>query len=350
MTEIHIGSKIRELRKKKGITQEALAAVLTVTPQAVSKWESGVTYPDMAMIPAIARYFEVSLDVLFDYDVNEIKRNVEKIEEEARRYFYTDPKQYVDIIKEALNDYPGNEDLLFDLLNMYAGYDFTTIDGNDHIDEAIEIANRIISGSNHYTMICWAKERQAGIYLKKGEYDKAKEIYESLPHKHDIPTQNQSMAFMLSGMDKLRSATFYRNGSIEDLYIACEKMGDAWLTMNEHPEASFDDLTPADYIPEAIKCYRQAITVLESFMVDQPDLSPHQRYLWAGMQTFHWCFHQDLAACYKKLGQIEVCEQEIETAYGIISTAWADFETRRELYMKYFNRHLTQLGLEEYVR
>ena len=41
MTEIHIGSKIRELRKKKGITQEALAAVLTVTPQAVSKWESG---------------------------------------------------------------------------------------------------------------------------------------------------------------------------------------------------------------------------------------------------------------------------------------------------------------------
>ena len=350
MTEIHIGSKIRELRKKKGITQEALAAVLTVTPQAVSKWESGVTYPDMAMIPAIARYFEVSLDVLFDYDVNEIKRNVEKIEEEARRYFYTDPKQYVDIIKEALNDYPGNEDLLFDLLNMYAGYDFTTIDGNDHIDEAIEIANRIISGSNHYTMICWAKERQAGIYLKKGEYGKAKEIYESLPHRDDIPTQNQSMAFMLSGMDKLRSATYYRNGSIEDLYIACEKMGDAWLTMNEHPEASFDDHTPADYIPEAIKCYRQAITVLESFMVDQPDLAPHQRYLWAGMQTFHWCFHQDLAACYKKLGQTRECEQEIETAYGIISTAWEDFETRRELYMDSFNRHLTKLGLEEYGR
>ena len=41
MTNINIGNKIRELRKKKGITQEALASVLFVSPQAVSKWESG---------------------------------------------------------------------------------------------------------------------------------------------------------------------------------------------------------------------------------------------------------------------------------------------------------------------
>ena len=54
MTNINIGNKIRELRKKKGITQETLASVLSVSPQAVSKWESGLTYPDMEMIPVIA--------------------------------------------------------------------------------------------------------------------------------------------------------------------------------------------------------------------------------------------------------------------------------------------------------
>ena len=41
MTSINIGNKIREFRKKKGITQEALANALNVSPQAVSKWESG---------------------------------------------------------------------------------------------------------------------------------------------------------------------------------------------------------------------------------------------------------------------------------------------------------------------
>ena len=37
--EMNIGNKIRELRKKKGITQEQLAAALGITSQAVSKWE-----------------------------------------------------------------------------------------------------------------------------------------------------------------------------------------------------------------------------------------------------------------------------------------------------------------------
>lgn len=56
MTNINIGNKIRQLRKKKGITQESLASVLSVSPQAVSKWESGLTYPDVEIIPIIAGY------------------------------------------------------------------------------------------------------------------------------------------------------------------------------------------------------------------------------------------------------------------------------------------------------
>ena len=76
MININIGNKIRKLRKKKGITQEGLASVLSVSPQAVSKWESGLTYPDMEMIPIIAGYFEVSLDILFDYDIREMKAKI----------------------------------------------------------------------------------------------------------------------------------------------------------------------------------------------------------------------------------------------------------------------------------
>ena len=98
MTNINIGNKIRELRKKKGITQEALASVLSVSPQAVSKWESGLTYPDMEMIPIIAGYFEVSMDILFDYDVREMKAKIQKIVDDAWDYFFDDTKKYIEII------------------------------------------------------------------------------------------------------------------------------------------------------------------------------------------------------------------------------------------------------------
>lgn len=102
MTNINIGNKIRELRKKKGITQEALASVLSVSPQAISKWESGLTYPDMEMIPIIAGYFEVSMDILFDYDVREMKAKIQKIIDGAWDYLFDDTPKYIEIKKLSL--------------------------------------------------------------------------------------------------------------------------------------------------------------------------------------------------------------------------------------------------------
>ena len=65
MKEISISKNIAELRKHKGITQEQLAEALNISPQAVSKWETGVSLPDTQMLPLIAEYFEVSIDYLF---------------------------------------------------------------------------------------------------------------------------------------------------------------------------------------------------------------------------------------------------------------------------------------------
>ncbi len=59
------GNKIAQYRKQLGLTQEALAIQLGVTNQAVSKWESDVCYPDIALLPKLADIYGVSLDVLF---------------------------------------------------------------------------------------------------------------------------------------------------------------------------------------------------------------------------------------------------------------------------------------------
>lgn len=56
--------KIAELRKEKGIGQQELADVLGVSFQAVSKWETGITMPDIMLLPNIAEYFGISVDEL----------------------------------------------------------------------------------------------------------------------------------------------------------------------------------------------------------------------------------------------------------------------------------------------
>ena len=64
-----LGSNIKSYRKNKGITQEELASLLNVTPQAVSKWESGASLPDVSMLVPLAQIFGVSTDVLLGYDL-----------------------------------------------------------------------------------------------------------------------------------------------------------------------------------------------------------------------------------------------------------------------------------------
>ena len=62
-----IGTNIRLLRKTKNITQEELANALHISYQAISKWENGSSQPDIALLPAIANYFGVSIDELFGF-------------------------------------------------------------------------------------------------------------------------------------------------------------------------------------------------------------------------------------------------------------------------------------------
>lgn len=60
-----IGDRIAQYRKNRGLTQEALAKLLDVTNQAVSKWESDQCCPDIQLLPKLADVFEISVDALF---------------------------------------------------------------------------------------------------------------------------------------------------------------------------------------------------------------------------------------------------------------------------------------------
>lgn len=62
---ISIGENIKILRKNMGIGQEILANAVGVSVQAVSKWETGQSLPDVGIIPNIADFFKVSIDSLF---------------------------------------------------------------------------------------------------------------------------------------------------------------------------------------------------------------------------------------------------------------------------------------------
>lgn len=74
-----LSKNIKKLRLENGMTQEELARKLNVTFQTVSKWETGVNYPDVLCIPEIAEAFDVSIDELYKGDLSSYKNKAEKL-------------------------------------------------------------------------------------------------------------------------------------------------------------------------------------------------------------------------------------------------------------------------------
>lgn len=73
-----IGEKIRTLRLQKAMTQEQLAECLGISYQSVSRWENGVTYPDIEFLPTIAKLFSVSTDYLLGQNEDEKKTEIRR--------------------------------------------------------------------------------------------------------------------------------------------------------------------------------------------------------------------------------------------------------------------------------
>ena len=66
-----IGARIKQLRQSRNIKQEDFAEALGISVQTVSRWENGVNYPDVSMLPSLASYFNVTADYLLGLERND---------------------------------------------------------------------------------------------------------------------------------------------------------------------------------------------------------------------------------------------------------------------------------------
>ncbi len=79
MYECKIAEKLVELRASKGVTQEDVAQVLSVSNKTVSKWENGASTPDLSMLVELARYYEITTDALLGLSEKKKQNTKEEI-------------------------------------------------------------------------------------------------------------------------------------------------------------------------------------------------------------------------------------------------------------------------------
>ena len=225
-----LGEKIKTLRKQKNISQEVFAGYLGVSFQAVSKWECGNTMPDVTMIPAIASFFGVTTDELFDFNLYETEKQVEAICYESWKYRENDPAKAERILREGLQRFPGNDIILNNLLY--------TLDDLTRADEVITLCKSLIESTKDDSVKYDACRILAACYRKNGLQDLVKPTLEIIPEIYF--SKLELMASHLDGDESYEAAQKHKNICAEDLIdmlIICGKRlsekGDAEKAMSQ---------------------------------------------------------------------------------------------------------------------
>lgn len=175
---LYLAENLRKLRLSKELTQEDVANYLNITPQSVSKWERGETYPDITLLPALANIFETSIDQIIG--MNAIRA------EEARRCIHSKANSFMranrlnnaeEVYREALFIYPTDAGMILGLASVLSLTDKTS--------EAIGLIEKGLSLSTNEKQKATMRATLCFLYLKSGRMNEANSLASLLPHKRE---------------------------------------------------------------------------------------------------------------------------------------------------------------------
>ena len=239
---IRLGEKIRALRKGKNISQEVLAQYLGVSFQAVSKWENGDTMPDVTMIPAIASFFEVSTDELFDFNRLETERKVQQACWDIAEYRYTEPERAERDLRELLKQYPGNEVILNNLIY--------SLQINKRYPEVVDTCKALIESAKDDATRYDAARILAETYKEMGEYALCKNAIDLIPEF--FFTHREEKALLLEGEDMFRPAWQQKCQSMETMLYMTMRIADYYQDTG-NAEKARHQLEQAKAVLEVLK-------------------------------------------------------------------------------------------------
>ena len=233
---LKIGEKIKDLRKKHDVTQDKFAEYLGVTPQAVSRWENGMCYPDVELFLPISNFFGITIDELFEPDRTDERKN--KLYETIYRkgaHGFTD--EAITLARESLSEFPNDYRLMEQLADLLFYKDAV---GNKN--EILTLCKRIMDDGGD-TMKYGTIQTMALTYFRSDDEVNAKLMIGKLPSMYC--TETVMMPNVTSGDERIHAMMMR-------IFESCEILSTA-----------ISNLAAVVDISEKIRIYQKAIDVLQ---------------------------------------------------------------------------------------
>ena len=103
---MRIGEQIKNYRKTAGLTQEQVANYLGVSTPAVNKWEKGNTYPDISLLPALARLLKIDMNELFSFHEELTEKEIGQFVNELSEVSLDSFTEAFEMASRKIQEYP----------------------------------------------------------------------------------------------------------------------------------------------------------------------------------------------------------------------------------------------------
>ena len=216
--ELYIGNNLKNLRKDRNLTQEEVAKHLGISFQSISKWERNDGYPDITMLPALARYYGVTIDELIGMNEIESAQALDRINMKwVENRNNNKHLENVQLMRNALKSYPNDAHLLVQLSASLERIDGTESERHEYLRQSIEVQEQIIAYCNDSEVRGAVLFNIADAYYRYGNYDKALAYAEKLPNAYK--TRENALVRILT--DKYRKSAVAK-GALEPLMWSLE--------------------------------------------------------------------------------------------------------------------------------
>ena len=176
--KLQIGEKLKELRHQENITQDCLAEVLGVSSQSVSRWELGICYPDLELLPVIANYFDITLDDLVG--MNKIRGEEMRISIFTEALNFEREEQWdnaIEVLRNALKTFPSDDELETELALV-----LSKTGKQRDLSEAITLSEKILDRCTSEKLRSTTRANLCFLYKAAGLTEKATAMGKTLPH------------------------------------------------------------------------------------------------------------------------------------------------------------------------
>ena len=243
----NIGQRIKELRKKNDLTQETLADFLGITYKAVSKWECGMTVPDISLIMPLSRILHVTADELLGGKTEEADARRAELDERCENYWQYDQEEMYQMSEQAVREYPGDYKYLAWLARMeyFMAYedpykeDPAKLYSPEMIERSIRHSNMVIEGCTDSQLREEAIWNAMVCCQYSEQYDEALRYAEMFPERKPI-TRDKAMEVCLRGEQLTTHQQMIAHNALNDFCMSMLELYRLRVQKASHVMAALD--------------------------------------------------------------------------------------------------------------